>query len=266
MIVEMLLIGGAIGLFTKRNRDRKDISDDYSTSYSNSYSNSYTPSYYNRYNCFDEEQDEEEDNNPQDYSYIDFENALDNHIYQYYSHSSHREKKKIRNKLNKIYYHVYRKTKKIPSFDEVSIEYSRRKNIGVNVKNIDQFLMDNSERIILEKAKHNIRKKRISIIMETYNLNYASASRKYYQLRGVVSVVNARMERLLKNKEIYNIYNSSLEDVINDFSQSNHYANEINIILGKDTCNEIVRRSILKSMENVNLQVQFEAIKDMILF
>ena len=262
----MLLIGGAIGLFTKRNRDRKDISDNYSTSYSNSYSNSYTSSYYAKYDCFNEEQEEEEENKPQDYSYIDFYNALYNHIYQHYSYSFYREQKRIKNKLNKIYYHVYRKTKKIPSFDEVLIEYSRRKNVGINVENIDKFLIENAERIILEKAKHNIREKRISIIMETYSLSYASASRKYYQLRGVVSVVNARMERLLNNNEIYNFFNSSLEDVINDFSQSNYYASEINTILGEDTCNEIVRRSILKSMENVNIQVQFEAIKDMIPF
>jgi len=90
----------------------------------------------------------------------------------------YREQKRIKNKLNKIYCHVYRKTKKIPSFDEVLIEYSRRKNVGINVKNIDKLLIENAEKIILEKAKHNIREKRISIIMEVYSLSYASAQGK----------------------------------------------------------------------------------------
>jgi len=52
------------------------------------WSNSYTSSYYAKYDCFNEEQEEEE-NKAQDYSYIDFENALYNHMSQDYSYSSY---------------------------------------------------------------------------------------------------------------------------------------------------------------------------------
>jgi hypothetical protein len=266
MIVEMLLIGGAIGLFTKRNRDRKDTFDNYNTNYSHSYSNSYTSSYSSGYDCFDEEQDEEEeDNKPQDYSYTDFENALCDYIIQNYSYCYYRKKIEIKHKLNDVYRHIYRKTQKIPSFAEVLAEYHRRTSIALNVKIIDEFLLENAQVIFLDKIKSEVRGKRISTINDVYSLGCEDTAIKYSYLKGVAITVNPRMVYLLEDDEIQSLLDNSMEAVINEFSNNNYYSREISSISNEGVCKRIVKRSLAKSLKNFNIQSQVDAAKNIIL-
>ena len=125
MIIEMLLIGGAISLFANQNRSKKDIVNDYNYS-------GYRSSCYSTDEVIY-------------YSYDDFKNSLNEYMYSLY-YMRYRKKVRIKRNLHKLYLYLLKNNKRVPSFDEVVSEHWRRCRIAHNIQNIERDLQENSEK------------------------------------------------------------------------------------------------------------------------
>jgi hypothetical protein len=236
MILEVLLIGGAIGLLANNSKNNKNSASSYS-------SFNYQPRTYNSYNYDSQEEDEENEESLGLPAYFieDFNQDLSFYVDNYLSSKSYKRKKRFKSEATKIYYRIidsdlvnhpsFKATRdkfrnedisryyqgindnliKHPSF-RVVIELYYEKQYYMRL--INEGILENIDRVFLSKVNILIQKEKISIIKEKYGVDNEKA-KKYSYLKGVLYEINPKIEYLINDEENQYLFINALNQTRN---------------------------------------------------